>query len=203
MFERVPDIVGRMIKRIFLTGAGIFALPLVAPAHTGAGSTHGFLAGLGHPAGGWDHLLAMVAIGLWASQLGGRSLWLVPLSFLGVMTFGGILGMAGVPVPYVEGGILISVIALGLLIAGGVRMPAMAGMILAGAFALFHGAAHGMEMPGGSSGALYASGFLVSTAALHAAGLGAGLMIGRTPFPVMTRACGLAVAAAGIFLAVS
>jgi urease accessory protein len=92
------------------------------------------------------------------------------------------------------------VVALGLLIAGGVRMPVIAGMLVAGGFALFHGAAHGMEMPGGSSGALYAAGFVLSTAALHAAGLGAGLLMGRLPVPVLTRACGLAVAVAGVAL---
>lgn len=145
-------------------------------------------------------MLAMVAIGLWASQLGGRSLWLVPLAFLGVMFMGGILGMSGIAIPFVEGGILVSVVALGLLVAGGVRMPVVAGMLLAGGFALFHGAAHGMEMPGDSSGALYASGFVLSTAALHAVGLATGLLMGRLSIPTLTRACGLAVAVIGLTL---
>ena len=178
----------------------LFLLPGMAMAHTGVGSTHGFEAGLRHPLGGLDHILAMVAVGLWASQLGGRSIWLVPVAFVFVMAVGGALAMFGIRLPYIESGILVSVIVLGLLIAGGVRVPVSVGVILVGIFALFHGAAHGAEMPRGASGYLYASGFMLATAGLHLAGVLGGLMLGGLSLSMLTRACGLVVAGYGVFL---
>jgi len=180
----------------FLTLAAVSA----ASAHTGHGSPGGFLHGLEHPVGGFDHLLAMLAVGLWAAQTGGRALWLVPLTFVSVMALGGILGMAGIVVPFTEGGILVSVLGLGVLIAAAVRMPIGASMAIVAFFALFHGAAHGAEIPPQTSGLAYALGFMVSTAALHVAGITAGILTQKISAPVLTRCAGALVAGCGVWL---
>jgi urease accessory protein len=120
---------------------------------------------------GLDHLLAMVAVGLWAAQLGGRAAWLIPAAFVSVMTAGAGLGMSGVHLPLVEQGIIASVVVLGLLIATAARLPLVASAGLVGVFALFHGVAHGTEMPASASGFAYAAGFALATATLHAIGL--------------------------------
>lgn len=153
--------------------------PSLALAHTGVGDTHGFVHGFAHPLGGLDHMLAMVAVGLFAAHLGGRALWLVPASFVGVMALGGAVGMAGIEIPFVEAGIALSVIVLGAAVALQVALPTIAAMALVGFFAIFHGHAHGAELPQGASGLGYAAGFLIATALLHAAGISLGLAIGR------------------------
>ncbi|KZB65991.1 urease accessory protein [Thalassospira profundimaris] len=184
-----------------------FAIAVLAAtpalAHTGAGTVSGFASGFGHPIGGLDHLLAMVAVGILASQQGGKSVWLLPLSFVGMMTVGGILGVANVALPFVELGIVGSVIVLGAVIALGKHLPTGAAMALVGLFAVFHGHAHGTEMPATASGIEYGIGFAVATAALHAIGLGLGMSVKKlaekaAPFAV--RAGGGAIAAAGVFL---
>lgn len=190
------------MKNRLIPVLGLLLAPVAAHAHTGAGSTHGFLPGVEHPLFGLDHLLAMVAIGLWAAQIGGRALWAVPATFVGVMALGGALGMAGVAVPFIEPGILTSVLLLGLLIAFAVRLPLGAALPLVAAFAVFHGAAHGAEMPAGASGLAYASGFLLATAALHAAGIGLGIGIQRVTAAPLIRGAGAAIALAGLYLAV-
>ncbi|MHC8494391.1 HupE/UreJ family protein [Thalassospira sp. SM2505] len=174
-----------------------------ALAHTGAGTVSGFASGFGHPVGGLDHLLAMVAVGILASQQGGKSIWLLPLSFVAMMIVGGILGAASVALPLVELGIVGSVIVLGAVIALGKHMPTGAAMALVGLFAVFHGHAHGTEMPTTASGVEYGVGFAIATAALHAVGLGLGLtvkQIAQKTAPVALRAGGGAIAAAGVFL---
>ena len=123
----------------------VFA-PMLAHAHPGHDAS-GFSAGVAHPVHGLDHILAMVAVGLWAAQLGGRAKWLVPASFISVMAIGGALGMAGMPLPFAEQGIFASVLILGVLIAAAVRLPLAASMAIVGLFALCHGHAHGLEMP--------------------------------------------------------
>ena len=150
-----------------------------ASAHTGVGATAGFAHGLNHPLSGLDHILAMLAVGLFAAMLRGRALWLVPLSFVAMMIAGCAFGLAGMMVPVPELGIGLSVIVLGIVVALGVRMPLAGAMALAGFFAIFHGYAHGAEMPGTASGLTYAAGFTLATAALHAAGVGLGLGAGR------------------------
>jgi urease accessory protein len=164
--------------------AAVFALATIAaptvasahPGHEGAGFVHGLL----HPLGGVDHILAMVAVGLFAVQLGGRALWLVPASFVAVMAAAGLAGMAGIEIPGVEAGIALSVLVLGAVIALRIDMPLAAAMGLVGFFAIFHGHAHGAEMPETASGLAYGMGFVAATAALHALGIAAGLAIGRT-----------------------
>ncbi len=146
------------------------------PGHDGAaGFSHGFL----HPLGGLDHVLAMVAVGLFAAHLGGRALWAVPATFIAVMAAGGALGMAGVALPFVEAGIALSVVVLGLAVALRLSVPTLVAMALVGFFAVFHGYAHGAEMPADAAGATYAAGFLAATALLHGAGIALGIAVAR------------------------
>jgi urease accessory protein len=166
----------------FLFRSAIVALallPTAALAHTGVGSTHGFSHGFLHPLGGLDHQLAMVMVGVFAWQLGGRAVWLVPATFVLVMALGGVLGISGVPVPFVEIGIGLSVVVLGAVVAFGVKAPVAVAMAVVGLFAVFHGHAHGSEMPMDASGVAYAAGFMAATALLHLLGIGIGFAIGR------------------------
>jgi urease accessory protein len=161
-----------------LSAVFVFA-PAMAVAHTGHGDTSGLMHGFSHPITGIDHVLAMVAVGVLAAQLGGRALWLVPLGFVAVMAGAGALGMAGIPLPFSEVGIALSVIVLGLAVAFRLSMPELAAMALVGVFAVFHGHVHGAEMPAAASGVSYALGFIGATAMLHAVGVGIGLLVGR------------------------
>jgi len=183
--------------------AALLALPAVAQAHPGHGLAQGFTPGFAHPLLGLDHELAMIAIGLWAAQAGGRALWAVPATFVGVMALGGALGMAHVPVPFIEPGIAASVLILGLLIAFAVRLPLAAAVPLVALFAIFHGHAHGAEMPETASSASYGIGFLLATAALHGAGIGMGILVQRFTVAPVIRFAGAAIAMAGIYVALS
>jgi urease accessory protein len=190
-----------MNRTIGLAVAAPLALAAgAAEAHTGVGATHGFAAGLAHPVFGADHLLAMVAVGLWAALLGGRATWLVPAAFVTVMAGGGLLAMAGLGLPAAELAIVASVVVLGVLVAARVTVPTAAGMAIVAAFALFHGFAHGLEMPAAASGLLYFAGFALATAALHAVGLAIGMAAGRLSEGLAVRAAGGAIAAAGVLL---
>jgi urease accessory protein len=185
-----------------LLGA-LYLVPLSALAHPGAGASSGFAAGFMHPFGGADHLLAMFAVGLWAAQQGGRALWAVPATFVAVMLLGAALGMISgpVPVPLVEAGILTSVLVLGVLIATACRLPVAAGALLVGIFALFHGHAHGAEMPLSAAGIVYSAGFAVATAALHVAGVAAGIGAQHVRLRMLARVAGGAIAVGGLYLA--
>jgi len=178
-------------------------LPTLAHAHVGVGSTSGFLPGIAHPFSGLDHLCAMMAVGLWAAQRGGRALWIVPLSFISLMICGAALGIAGVTIPFVEQGIVASVLLLGVLIAAAVRLPVAASALLVGLFALWHGHAHGTEMPLAASGMAYAAGFVVATAMLHAAGIGLGIAMQRLASSTWVRAAGGAIACCGLYMLVA
>jgi len=169
------------MKRFFqLAVLAALLAPTAALAHTSVGDTSGFMHGFMHPLGGLDHQLAMILVGIFAYQLGGRALWLVPLTFVGVMAIGGLLGVAGIPVPFIELGIALSVIVLGAIVAFGVKVPVAAAMGIVGLFAIFHGHAHGSEMPMDASGLEYGLGFMLATAILHAVGIGIGFLIGMT-----------------------
>jgi urease accessory protein len=181
----------------------LFLMPGIALAHTGVGETIGFTHGLGHPLGGVDHLLAMFAVGLWAAQLGKRALWLVPSAFVGVMVLGGILGFTGISMPFVETGIVTSVLILGVLIAGAVRLPLLHSTLIVGFFAIFHGYAHGAEMPLALGAVSYTFGFALATALLHLAGMGIGVLLWKTNLQAIGRFAGGAIALSGIFLAIS
>jgi urease accessory protein len=166
-----------------------------AAAHTGSHGVTGFVSGLTHPLSGLDHLLAMIAIGLWAAQQGGRALWAVPAAFLGAMLAGGGLALAGLSLPHVETGIAVSVLVLGLLVATRRQWAVVAGIVVAAGFAVFHGHAHGLEMPQAASPALYALGFVLATAVLHGAGI-AGSLCGRRA--VQCAGAGIATAGAAM-----
>jgi urease accessory protein len=191
------------MRRNHLVGLlAVAVLVLASPAHAhiidagGAGLAQGF----SHPFTGLDHILAMVAVGIWAAQAGRPSLWVLPVAFPLAMAGGGLLGVAGVPVPGVEAGIAASVLGLGLLIAFQAKPPLALSIALVGLFALFHGHSHGPELPQAASPVLYGLGFIVATAILHAIGLGIGLVM-RLPKGMMAvRVGGGAIAAAGIAL---
>jgi urease accessory protein len=168
-----------------------------AYAHVSAGSTASFVAGLAHPLTGIDHVTVMVAVGLWAALKGGRALWVWPATFVGVMLIGAALGMLHVPLPYVEPAILASVVALGTLVALAIDLPVWAGALVIGAFALFHGHAHGSEVAETLSGAEYMAGFAMTTASLHALGIGFALLMNRAHALALVRVAGLACALVG------
>ena len=183
-------------RTIALTALCLFAG--TASAHTGSHTVTGFVSGLAHPLLGLDHLLAMVAIGLWAAQQGGRALWAVPAAFVGAMGMSGGLAWAGLSLPYVETGIAASVLVLGLLIATQRQWAVTVGMVIAAGFALFHGYAHGLEMPQTTSPALYALGFVLATLGLHGLGM-AGSLIGRRA--VQVTGAGIAVTGLALIFA--
>ena len=153
--------------------------PAIALAHPGHDGTTGLLHGLMHPVTGIDHIFAMVAVGLLAAQYGGRTLWLLPMSFLVVMGIAGSIGMAGVELPIAEIGIALSVVVLGLAIAFQIKPPTVVALTVVAVFALFHGYAHGAETPDGTGGLSFAAGFLVATSFLLGAGVGLGLLLQR------------------------
>lgn len=189
-----------ILRSVLFLVAGAL-LPSIAHAHTGVGDVGGFLHGLAHPVGGADHLCAMLAVGLWASQMGGRSLWAVPLTFVSVMALGGMLLVVGIALPFVEQGIAWSVLLLGVLIVAAVRLPLWLSGGMAGLFALWHGHAHGAEMPVLASGMSYALGFMLATASLHGIGIAFGLWMQGLARKRLIRATGAAIALCGVYLA--
>lgn len=194
----------RPLSSAFLVTTALLLIPALAQAHPGHGAA-GFTHGLVHPLSGWDHLLAMFAVGLWAAQKGGRALWAVPAAFLGVMTLGGALGMSHVQIPFIEQGIVVSVLMLGVLIAAAIRLPLAWSMAIVGLFALCHGVAHGAEMPVNATGFEYAAGFVLATALLHGCGIAAGLMaksVASRQWLPLVRLAGAAIAMGGILLCI-
>jgi len=166
--------------------------------HDETGAAAGILAGLRHPISGLDHVLAMLAVGLWGAQLGKPAVWLLPVAFPMTMALGGTLGLIGVPLPGVEIGIAVSALALGAMVLTESRPPlAVAGALVA-FFAVFHGHAHGTELPEGTSGALYSVGFVVATGLLHACGIGIGLVHRWPAGRLAIRAAGAVVASGGV-----
>lgn len=192
------------LNKVILAGLALASMAGAAEAHTGVGSTIGFTHGFLHPLSGIDHLLAMIAVGLFAARLGGRALWLVPCAFVGMMAVGGALGINGVEVPFVEIGIAASVLALGAAVALDFHIPTVAAMGLVGFFAIFHGHAHGAEMPETASGLTYGIGFILATALLHIVGIALGLGIAqlatRKGSSWIMRVAGAAMALAGVGL---
>jgi urease accessory protein len=166
-------------------------------AHTGVGHTDGFMFGFTHPLFGLDHVLAMVAVGLWAVQRGGRAVWAVPVSFVVMMALGGVLGVTGMDLPAVELGIAGSIVVFGLLILFAARLPLAVGLVLTGVFAVFHGHAHGAELAPGVSAFGYGVGFITATVLLHLAGMAAAYCARSDVGGTLLRAGGGAIAAAG------
>ena len=191
------------VSMVVLAAIGVVLAPTNVLAHTGVGAVHDLLHGVQHPLTGLDHIAAMLAAGLWAAQRGGRAIWLVPLAFVSVMAVGGVLGMMAISIPFVEQGIVASVLVLGVLIAAAVRLPLVASMILVGLFALFHGHAHGAEMPATAAGLAYGFGFIMATVCLHGIGIGLGVVAKRFGTERLVRYGGSAIAVCGIYLCIS
>jgi urease accessory protein len=169
-----------------------------ATGHILQGEAYGFLTGFLHPISGADHVLAMVAVGLWGAQLGAPAIWVLPVAFPLVMAVGGMLGFLGVPISGVEYGIAASAIVLGTAVAFEVRPPLVVAALLVGCFAIFHGHAHGTELPSGQSALLYSMGFVIATGCLHAVGIGIGTVHRRAWGQRLLRGAGAMVAAGGV-----
>ena len=200
----VTSMASKLIKPSLAAAMVVFT-PAVAFAHTGVGDTSGFVHGFGHPISGIDHIIAMLLVGVFAWQLGGRALWRLPITFVGVMAVGGTLGIAGIEVPFVEIGIAFSVVVLGAIVAFDVKAPAITAMGVVGLFAIFHGHAHGAEIPEDAGGVAYAAGFMIATALLHLCGISAGLLMGKASEhygSVVVRLAGGLASAAGVALLV-
>ncbi len=176
---------------------GLFAAS--AHAHADAASlAGGFATGFMHPVLGWDHVVAMVAVGLWGAFLGERAVWTLPVVFPVVMAAGGVLGLLGVPLPFVEVGIALSAIVIGAMIATASRPPLWVAAIVVGAFAIFHGYAHGAELPEAANPVLYTAGFMLATGLLHVGGIVVGLSV-RWPIGAkVVRGIGALISLAGV-----
>jgi len=193
-----------MLKRLSFTALALVAASAPAFAHLDPVAHGSLAAGFSHPFSGLDHILAMVAVGLWAALLGGRAAWLVPTAFVGTMMLGFAVALAGLGLPFVEPVIAASVVVIGLLTLVALQVPTAVGMAMVGFFAFFHGYAHGGEL--GDAGALsFCVGFALATAILHAAGVGIGLGMSRLAGgPLgrrLTRAAGALTALGGLWIA--
>jgi urease accessory protein len=169
-----------------------------ALAHIQAGEAAGLVTGLRHPWSGLDHVLAMIAVGLWGAQLGNPAMWLLPVTFPLVMSLGAMMGLLGIPLPEIEVGIAVSAILLGAMVAGEFRPRMVVAATLVGFFAIFHGHAHGTELPAGQSGMLYSMGFVIATGCLHAIGIALGLVHRWPAGRLALRGAGAGIAAMGV-----
>jgi len=170
-----------------------------AGAHYIGAEGAGFITGLAHPFIGLDHLLAMIAVGIWAAQTGGSAVWRLPLSFIVMMAIAALISASGFGLPALEPLIAGSVVLLGLMVVFAIRLPINLSMVLVGLFAVVHGYAHGLEMPQASSAVLYGSGFVLATALLHLMGIGLGKVTYRKH--LLSRLSGSIIAIAGLYLA--
>jgi urease accessory protein len=167
-------------------------------AHEQTGQAAGFLTGLRHPVSGLDHVLAMIAVGLWGAQLGAPAVWVLPVVFPMIMAFGGFLGLLGVPLPGTEVGIALSAMLLGIMVALEARPPLWVAASLVGVFGVFHGYAHGTELPRGANALLYSVGFVIATGCLHGVGIGIGVVHRWSAGRIALRVIGAGVALAGV-----
>ena len=178
--------------------------PAMVFAHVGQGDiSGGFLAGLAHPVMGLDHVVAMVSVGIWGAQLRAPAIWVLPVTFPLVMSFGGVLGGLGVPIPGIEIGIAVSAIVLGAMVALAARPPLWAAAIIVGIFAIFHGYAHGAELPESANAISYAMGFVVATGCLHALGILIGVINKWPAGAKALRVGGVVVALCGVYFLIS
>jgi urease accessory protein len=179
--------------------ATVVLWPVAAWAHVQSGEAGGFLSGMSHPVSGLDHVVAMIAVGLWGAQLGMPAIWILPVAFPMMMAIGGMLGLIGMPLPGVEIGIALSAVVLGALVLGRIRLPLAAAIVIVGFFAVFHGHAHGTELPAGQNALLYSLGFVIATGLLHAVGITIGLMQRWDLGGQVLRGAGGLVLAAGLY----
>jgi urease accessory protein len=175
----------------------VLLLPATVHAHSETGAVGGFVSGFDHPLTGLDHIVAMVAVGLWGAYLGAPAMWLLPVVFPVVMAFGGALGVMGVPMPGVEVCIALSGVALGLMVACAAKPPLWIAAVLVGFFAIFHGHAHGTELPQSANAMTYAIGFVIATGLLHLSGIAFGLLVNWPWGRVLVRTSGAAIACTG------
>lgn len=183
---------------LFLLLAPVALVAPSAEAHLQTGSIGGFVSGFRHPLTGLDHIVAMVAVGLWGAFLGAPAMWLLPVVFPVVMAFGGASGVLGVPLPGVEVGIALSAIVLGMMVAFAARPPLWVAAVAVGFFAIFHGHAHGTELPEAANPVTFAVGFVIATGLLHLGGIAIGLLA-RWPWGrILVRAGGVAIAVIGV-----
>lgn len=173
--------------------------PVLAFAHVAPSEAGSFFSGLGHPVSGLDHVVAMIAVGLWGAQLGLPALWVLPVAFPMLMAFGGVLGLLGVSIPYVEVGIALSAVVLGALVLGAVRLPLVVAVLVVSAFAIFHGHAHGTELAPGHSAILYSLGFVLATGLLHGVGIGIGFIQRWKMGESVLKGAGAMVMLAGVY----
>ena len=183
----------------FLTLAMFLVLTPSAQAHVEQGQAAGFVTGLEHPWSGLDHVLAMIAVGLWGAQLGNPAIWVLPITFPMVMSFGAMMGLLGIPLPGIEIGIAVSAIFLGVMVLGEVKPNLYIAAAMVGVFAIFHGHAHGTELPPGQSGLLYSMGFVIATGVLHGIGITVGLIYRWPAGKLVLRGAGAFIAAMGFF----
>ncbi|HEY6898383.1 MAG TPA: HupE/UreJ family protein [Rhodocyclaceae bacterium] len=183
-----------------LVAAVLLGVCLPALAHSGAGVMGGFLAGFLHPVSGLDHLLAMVAVGIWGATLGQPLLIALPVAFPLLMVVGGVLGIAGIPIPLVEIGVGLSVVVLGIAIALAWRAPVPVALIIVGFFGIYHGHAHGTELPSSAAPAAYAAGFVLCTGLLHLTGIALGLLKALKHGDTALRCGGGAIACTGVWI---
>lgn len=186
-----------MHRLMWIAGLGLL-LASNAQAHSAAEIGGGFISGLLHPVLGWDHVAAMIAVGLWGAFLGNPALWLLPVVFPLVMALGGALGLAGIPIPSVEIGIALSALVLGVMIVLAARPPLWLAGIIVAVFAIFHGHAHGTELPEAASPLAYSLGFVIATGMLHLAGIGFGLLARWPAGRIAVRAGGAVIALGGV-----
>jgi urease accessory protein len=180
-----------------LLALAILSVGCAASAHTGEAAGGGFATGFLHPVLGWDHVAAMVAVGLWGAFLGPPAIWLLPVTFPLVMALGGALGVAGVPIPGIETGIAASALVIGVAVMLAMRPPLVVAAVVVGFFAIFHGHAHGTEMPGAANPLAYAAGFVIGTGLLHLAGISLGLLARSGTGRFAVRGMGAVIALAG------
>ncbi|MBC8128031.1 MAG: HupE/UreJ family protein [Gloeobacteraceae cyanobacterium ES-bin-144] len=184
-------------SRLFPKLLLLFLIPVTASAHSATGTVGGFVSGFTHPLTGLDHIVAMVAVGLWGAFLGGRAMWMLPVVFPVVMAMGGALGIMAVPFPSVETGIALSGVVLGLMVAFAVKPPLWVAAALVGFFAIFHGYAHGAEIPAAANALTFAIGFVISTGLLHLGGILFGSLV-RWPWGrIAVRAGGVIITLVG------
>jgi urease accessory protein len=179
--------------------AMLMLTPATALAHREVGQATGFLSGFEHPISGLDHVLAMIAVGLWGAVLGPPAIWVLPVAFPVMMAFGGLMGLLGFPLPGVEIGIAVSAVVLGAMVLAQLRPPLWIAAALVAFFAIFHGHAHGRELPEGTNALLYSLGFVVATGLLHAVGILLGEAHRWSAGRQAVRAAGGGVALAGLF----
>ncbi|MCW8964546.1 MAG: HupE/UreJ family protein [Gammaproteobacteria bacterium] len=198
MAKYVANVTECTLQQLTQISLGFFLLiPAVAFAHVGGGLSGGFTSGFMHPILGWDHVVAMVAVGLWGAFLGRPAIWVLPVAFPLVMAIGGAFGVVGVPIPAVEIGIASSAIVLGLMVALAVKPPIWMAAIIVSVFAVFHGHAHGTELPDAANPFAYSIGFVLATGMLHISGITFGLLVRWPAGYWAVRSAGVLIAMVG------